>query len=60
MEACPACQMHRSSQQRKPNRLTLEYVDCPMQCVGIDFFERKGAKYLFSWTTSAGCRCFTK
>ena len=51
-----ACQIHDPSQQREPNRLALQYVDNPMQSVGIDFFEMRGRSACCSWIASAGCK----
>ena len=46
VEACEPCQLHMRGQTREPIRPALEYVSRPMQAIGIDFFQKKGTKYL--------------
>ena len=46
VEACETRQIHQSRQQREWIRPALGCVSCPMQAIGINFFERYGCKYL--------------
>ena len=46
VETCEPCQLHMRGQTGEPIRPALKYVSRPMQAIGIDFFQKKGTKYL--------------
>ena len=41
-----ACQRSSPALGREPLRMALEFVDRPMQSIGLDFFQKDGANYL--------------
>ena len=46
VEECRACQTHGNSQKSEPQRPALEYMDRPMQSIGLDFFHWKAKYYI--------------
>ena len=46
MGECTSCQTHGMSQKSEPQRPALEYVDRPMQSIGLDFLHRNNTYFI--------------
>lgn len=51
---CASCQTYGRSQKSEPQRLSLEYVNRPMQSIGLNFFHRNDTCYIIQMNHFSG------